>query len=181
LDHAVTLTRNLADLLTFVSQKQAGVSRAEFCTTIDDPLRGKHVEVLHSNFVVTENSSDTKPFEMMFNLCDHKDRAADIWDAWGRLEEEYRPMLHSYLGILVQRSPYAFHRILDLSRAAEAYYRRKYGGKGKKLWQLLYGLSETQPPGVKGLLGDPQVFSRDCAHARNYYAHYDREYAGGHS
>ncbi len=178
LARALNLVRNLTDLLTFVSRKQAGVTKAEFCATPDNLFSEGRVEVLHNDFAIVEQPAEARVYEMMFNLGDHQDSAATIWDGWCRLEERHRPLLHSYLGNLVHRSPYPFHQILDLSRAAESYHRRTFASKGRKLWQILHDLAEKQPASVKGLIGGLEAFSKSCANTRHYYAHYDREYAG---
>jgi len=76
----------------------------------------------------------------------------------------------------VERSPYPFHRILNLARALEVYHRQSVRQKGH-LDDRMRHLWERQPPRIQQLLGDKEAFADQAADSRDHYTHYNhRDY-----
>ena len=125
-----------------------------------------------------KDGKDTKVacHDMLFTLSDVRARIVEVWDNWCRLEEDYRPIIHYYLGDLTQRSPYPFHRILNLSRAVEVYHRKAVKGTGH-LDERMRCLWERQSSRMQELLGKKDTLAKQVLNARHYYTHYNRDYS----
>jgi ApeA N-terminal domain 1 len=139
---------------------------------IEDKFYLHEIELLNS-IIKEDDETFLSPGKWLFRFSDVRQRFAEFFSAWLKLNQEFDEALKAYYGTVYHNLPTEIDHIC-ITQALEAYHGTKFASHGQRdFCGKIQEITEKYKSQLSGLVVDVPEFAKTVRDNRHYYTHHN--------